>query len=238
MNPALPPDLRIYAIGDIHGRLDLLKSLREKILKDAESTDSKVQFILLGDYVDRGLYSREVIDYLITWKAENNPPIFLLGNHELVMRSILNRKDESLLNDWLQFGGGETLMSYGLKPSDMNGNRAALIKIFAKRTPSSHREFLNNLQLSASFGDYFFCHAGVEPGVSLDEQKEEVLVWIRRGFIDNRTKHAKIIVHGHSISPKAEFRINRIGIDTGAYATGKLTALGLEGQKQWLIQTG
>ena len=154
------------------------------------------------------------------------------------MRSVLDQKDEKLLDDWLQFGGHETLLSYGVKQVGPVGNRAALIAALAEKTPPAHRTFLQDLQLSASFGDYFFCHAGIVPGVAMANQKEADLIWIRRKFLDYKEPHAKIIVHGHSIALKAEFRSNRIGIDTGAYATGKLTALGLEGTKQWLIQTG
>ena len=236
--PATPEGLRIYAIGDVHGRLDLLKQLREKIEADAKTTQSKIQLIFLGDYVDRGMQSRAVIDYLIEWKAEENPPIFLLGNHELIMRNIMGQANESLLGDWLQYGGRDTLMSYGVRPQKITGHPTELIAELVEKVPSSHRDFLESLQVSASIGDYFFCHAGVEPGIPLDQQKQESLVWIRQKFLASTALHGKMIVHGHSISLEAEFRPNRIGIDTGAYATGKLTALGLEDIKQWLVQTG
>lgn len=237
--PFLPAGLRVYAIGDIHGRLDLLQQLREKITADAATSKAKIQIIFLGDYIDRGVYSRQLIDYLINWKNEATPPpIFLLGNHELVMRQILERGDETLLEDWLQFGGMETLLSYGVRPVGADAKSSAIIKSLQEKTPEPHRDFLSSLQPSVSFGDYFFCHAGVEPDVSLEEQPLESLVWIRKRFLEYKGRHDKMIVHGHSVSLKAEFRLNRIGIDTGAYATGKLTALGLEGDNQWLLQTG
>jgi serine/threonine protein phosphatase 1 len=236
--PIIPPGLRVYAIGDIHGRLDLLVSLREKITEDQKTTDAKIQKIFLGDYIDRGIHSREIIDYMIAWLGEESPaPIFLLGNHELVMRNILDQSNESLLMDWMQYGGRETLMSYGIKPSSFMGDGQALITEFAEKVPGSHRDFLARLKTSASFGDYFFCHAGVNPGIDLSDQTTEDLVWIRSKFLSYTEPHAKMIVHGHSISLEAEFMPNRIGIDTGAYATGKLTALGLEDTEQWLIQT-
>ena len=234
--PTLPSGLRVYAIGDIHGRLDLLKELLEKIDADAKDATASVQTICLGDYIDRGLESRAVIDFLIDWqKTQKIPPVLLRGNHEKVMGSVLKDKDKALLERWMWFGGRETLLSYGVKPSD---DGAAVIGELAAKVPEAHKAFLENLRLSADFGDYFFCHAGVRPGVALNQQEEDDLTWIRHEFLDHEESYEKMVVHGHSISLEAEFRTNRIGIDTGAYATGRLTALGLEGTRQWLIQTG
>jgi len=234
---SLPDGQRLYAIGDIHGRLDLLKALVAKI--NADAGDVPARKIFLGDYIDRGIYSREVIDYLMALReTEKVPPIFLLGNHEHIMRVLLEERVETLLQSWMYFGGKETLLSYGVNPAIIAAHDVeALFDALADKTPESHKAFLKSLPLSASFGDYFFCHAGVRPGVSLETQSEQDLVWIRDEFLDSDAQHGKIIVHGHSICDEAEILPNRICIDTGAYATGCLTALGLEGTKKWLIQT-
>ena len=237
--PSLPSGLRVYAIGDIHGGLDLLKKLMDKIDADCRNFSGKVRRIFLGDYIDRGLSSRGVIDYLIERKAKDKePPICLLGNHEQVMRSILLTGEKGLFENWMSFGGRETLLSYGISPAALRNEPAKLIAELVEKTPPNHLEFLEKLELSASFGDYFFCHAGVRPGVSLTTQREDDLVWIRQEFLGYTQPFGKMVVHGHSIRLKAEFKSNRIGIDTGAYATGRLTGLALEGTKKWLLQTG
>jgi serine/threonine protein phosphatase 1 len=128
-------------------------------------------------------------------------------------------------------------MSYGINPA-MAGDPVAIFATMRAKIPKSHVDFLDGLQLSAAFGDYFFCHAGVRPGVGLAEQSEQDLTWIRQEFLEHPNSFGKIVVHGHTITHEAQFRPNRIGIDTGAYATGCLTALGLEGTKRWLLQTG
>ncbi len=206
------------------------------IEEDRRGAYGDVRIILLGDYIDRGLYSRQIIDFLNDWQErEGDNLIFLMGNHEQVMRDIIYGKRTDLMENWLRFGGRETLLSYGIRPVE---EPQELVKELIGKLPASHAEFLDKLPLSATFGDYFFCHAGVRPGVSLDRQEEQDLVWIRHEFLDYRGSFGKVVVHGHTISPDVEFRGNRIGIDTGAYATGRLTALALEGTKQWLIQTG
>ncbi|MGE3623590.1 MAG: metallophosphoesterase family protein [Bdellovibrionales bacterium] len=232
---ALPPNLRLYAIGDIHGRSDLLGQLLEKIARDSEAKGGTARLVFLGDYVDRGLYSRQVIDRLIELKAtEPEPPVFLMGNHEQVMRELLRGGENTLLQDWLRFGGRETLMSYGINPM---GPPEAVIDALREKTPRAHAEFLEKLDVFAEFGDYFFCHAGIKPGIDLARQTEQDLCWIRYEFLGQTKPHPKMIVHGHTIAAEPELKPNRINIDTGAYATGCLTALGLEGTKKWLLQT-
>jgi serine/threonine protein phosphatase 1 len=236
--PSLPDNLRLYVIGDIHGRVDLLTPLLEKIDRDAKKSKAKTRKIFLGDYVDRGLYSRQVIDHLIDLRAkEPEPPVFLLGNHEQVMRELLHGRDGGLLADWLRFGGRETLLSYGVSSAELAKEPAAVIAALREKIAPSHIDFIEKLETSAVFGDYFFCHAGVRPGIDLAKQAEQDLVWIRYDFLAHAKPFGKMVVHGHTISPQPEFRTNRINIDTGAYATGCLTALGLEGKKQWLLQT-
>lgn len=237
--PALPPGIRIYAIGDIHGRLDLLTRLLAQIDADVRDSDATIQKIFLGDYIDRGLHSREIINFFLGQRQPpgEESPIFLFGNHELIMRAVVEQKDLTHFNNWLNFGGIETLLSYGFTPAELAKDRADIMDLAAQRIPKEHVGFLKNLQASASFGDYFFCHAGVNPAYSLGEQRVEDLAWIRRKFLDYTLPLEKMIVHGHTITSDVEFRPHRIGIDTGAYATGKLTALGLEGTRQWILQT-
>jgi len=236
--PALPAGLRLYAIGDIHGSLDKLQLVLDKIEKDTAGFPGTVRKIFLGDYVDRGLYSKQTVDFLIDWSAkQKEPPIFLLGNHEQVMRSLLSDPDENLMQDWFTFGGRETLMSYGVNPSGTANGAGAILAAMKEKVPKSHLEFLSRLQTSITSGDYFFCHAGARPGIDLAQQSEEDLIWIRYEFLNHKNSFGKVIVHGHTISNEVEFMPNRIGIDTGAYATGCLTALGLEGTRQWLIQS-
>lgn len=238
----LPPGLRIYAIGDIHGRLDLLKQLLDKIDADTKSTTSAVKLVFLGDYIDRGLQSKHVLDYLLLLAeqaSDEQKPHFILGNHEQVMRELIKGGNLKLLQDWLTFGGRETLMSYGIRPTALNNaaGLTAMMDDFIAKVPKSHVELLNSMETSVSYGDYFFCHAGARHGVPLSDQTEQDLVWIRRDFMANTKKYEKMIVHGHTISETAELLPHRINIDTGAYATGRLTAVGLEGTQQWLIQT-
>ncbi|MDR3450383.1 MAG: metallophosphoesterase family protein [Alphaproteobacteria bacterium] len=236
--PGLPPDSRLYAIGDIHGCLPLLKDLLQKIDDECRAANVTARKIFLGDYIDRGLYSRQTIDFLLDYAVrEPVAPVFLLGNHEQVMRAILDEEDTEALTDWLRFGGRETMQSYGVPPSAFAKDLPELIAELAAKVPTAHRDFLRNLRLSESAGDYFFCHAGVRPGVTLDAQAEADLVWIRQAFLGHKDWFGKMVVHGHTIGRDVDFHPNRIGIDTGAYATGRLTALALEGNKRWLIQT-
>jgi serine/threonine protein phosphatase 1 len=236
--PTIPSGLRVYAIGDIHGSLELLRDLLAKIDAENAALPGRTQFVFLGDYIDRGLYSKQTFDFLLQWRdTQKSPPIFLMGNHEQVMLNLLNNKDLELLKNWLQFGGRETLMSYGVNPSLAVTDTDALFAAMVVKVPKEHVELVGSMKLSATFGDYFFCHAGVRPGTKLAEQAERDLCWIRQDFIRHTGMFEKMIVHGHTIASEAEFMPNRIGIDTGAYATGRLTALGLEGSKQWLVQT-
>lgn len=236
--PSLPSGLRLYAIGDIHGRVDLLTQLIRKIETDNQSRKGKSRLLFLGDYIDRGLFSRQVIELLLQLRKKVKPaPIFLLGNHEQVMREVL-RGDEMLLLSWMHWGGRETLLSYGVTPPANEKEVKAAQANLAAKTPKEHQDFLDLLENSAEYGDYFFCHAGVRPGIGLYDQNEQDLIWIRHEFLKHEGDFGKIVVHGHSISMQPEILANRINIDTGAYATGTLTALGLEGSKQWLIQTG
>ena len=235
----VPEGNRIYAVGDIHGRLDLLRALHERIAADAaEAPDRSKTIIYLGDYIDRGLDSRGVIDCLISAPLQDVTPVYLLGNHEDTMLRFLD--DLGVGGGWMQFGGDATLYSYGVSLRgpliDLRTMTEAQLDL-REKMPETHLTFLRGLKTQYRIGDYFFVHAGVRPGVSLDSQALEDLIWIRDDFLKSTADHGAVIVHGHSISLEAEDLPNRINIDTGAYATNVLTCLVLDGAEHWLLQT-
>ena len=229
---------RLYAIGDIHGRMDLLRNLHQAILddaKDALACDLRVTLIYLGDYIDRGAQSKEAIDFLLVNRPRGIDHIFLRGNHEATLLNFLD--DPEKLNAWRHYGGVETLHSYGVDVSilrEMDGFER-IHRSFKELIPADHLQFYQNLQMSTTFGDYFFAHAGVKPGVSLDHQKEEDLLWIRDEFLGSNKFHGKVIVHGHTPVERPEIGPNRINIDTGAYLSGNLTCLVLQGSEQKIL---
>ena len=230
--PALPEGLRIYAVGDVHGRVDLLEQVMSRIDADLAKSSSKSSSanaieVYLGDYIDRGPASRQVVDRLIARSRQRNT-VFLKGNHETYVSEFI--ENPAILTDWRQYGGLETLMSYGLQPAIKAdaAEQAELAKAFKFMLPRSHREFLKGLQLSVSCGDFFFVHAGVKPRVPLKEQREEDLLWIRDDFLLYEDDFEKIVVHGHTPVREPDIRSNRINIDTGAYATGRLTCVMIE----------
>lgn len=226
--PRVPDGVRVYAVGDIHGRADLLEEMLNRIDADmAAKPIRQVIEIFLGDYIDRGPASRDVLDQLVA-RQRNNRAIFLKGNHESYITEFVG--DPAILKDWQRLGGLETLVSYGLTPS-INADAATqkqLASEFAKALPESHYRFLGEMKTSYTCGDFFFVHAGVRPGVPLDKQREEDLLWIRWEFLNSDDDFGKIVVHGHTPVPQPEIRPNRINIDTGAYATGQLTCIVLE----------
>lgn len=221
--PRVPEGTCVYAVGDVHGRLDLLQSLLEQIW--ADSPDAANTLVFLGDYVDRGPSSKDVIDCLIALDRPGWNIIKLRGNHEQILLEYLQNPD--VYQAWRTFGGAETLLSYGVRPpafSAPNEQRRAHAE-FVAAVPRNHLAFLNGLSDSYTMGDYFFAHAGVRPGVAIDRQVPEDLLWIRDEFLGSEANFGKVVVHGHSPSETPILRTNRIGIDTGAYATGTLTAV-------------
>ena len=226
--PQVPSGVRVYAVGDIHGRLDLLDQMFKRIDADYARTPAPHRIeVFLGDYVDRGPESRKVIDLLIE-RGRNHRAVFLKGNHEDLLVGFLH--NPSTLGNWQRLGGLETLMSYGVTPS-INADapmQAELARAFDRAFPPSHRYFFNELKTSFTCGDYFFVHAGVRPGVELEKQREEDLLWIRQEFLLYEEDFGKIVVHGHTPVLEPDIRSNRINIDTGAYATGRLSCLVLE----------
>jgi serine/threonine protein phosphatase 1 len=220
--PAVPDGMRIYAVGDIHGRADLLVDIFARIDADlARHREAKALHIFLGDYVDRGPSSKGVIDRLVE-RGRSHKVVCLKGNHESCLIEFLRRP--ATLTAWQQLGGLETLISYGLMPTSET-DVVHLALAFVKALPPAHRRFLERLRLSFSCGDYFFVHAGIRPGVPLQEQKDSDLLWIRDDFLLCEDRFEKMIVHGHTPVLQPELRFNRINIDTGAYATGRLTCL-------------
>lgn len=233
--PRVPEGVRIYAIGDIHGRMDLLDPLLKHIDLDlAKNPTPHVIEVFLGDYVDRGPSSREVLDRLVE-RSRTHRTIFLKGNHETLLTRFVTAP--SILNDWQRVGGLETLISYGIMPPLNPGApaQAGLAVAFDQALPDSHRKFLGDLKTSFVCGDYFFVHAGVRPGVPLAKQREEDLLWIRQEFLLCEDDFSKVIVHGHTPVLQPDIRSNRINIDTGAYATGRLTCLVLETDKMRIL---
>jgi serine/threonine protein phosphatase 1 len=231
MKSSLPERDRLYVIGDIHGRADLLDGVIEAIRRDVGGCPpSNALTVTLGDYVDRGPDSRGVLDRLA-----NNPfPtefIALKGNHEDLMLAFLD--DPMVADHWRHIGGLETLHSYGIAVGSlMRGrNYEAAADALRVALPQSHRDFLASLAISQIVGRYFFCHAGVRPGVSLERQRDEDLLWIREPFLDSRIDFGKIVVHGHTPAELPEVLPNRINLDTGAFMTGRLTCAVLEGAR-------
>jgi len=230
--------MRIYAIGDIHGRLDLLHLLHEKILEDAEDAEAALYLVYLGDYVDRGPDPEGVLATLCAGPLPGFVAVPLMGNHEEMMLSFLDGTTDGL--NWVQFGGSSTLQSYGVRlvPGGDPLERLEEARLRLKETlPSEHEAFLRGLKLTVTVGDYLFVHAGLRPGLSLEAQSPRDLLWIREEFLEWSGDHGRTIVHGHTISPEPEIRSNRIGIDTGAYATGRLTCLVLEGTEIRFLST-
>jgi serine/threonine protein phosphatase 1 len=234
--PSGPPGSRAYAIGDIHGRLDLLEDLLSQIERDNERRGPARTFLVfLGDLVDRGPDSRGVIDRLVSRPPTFARPVFIKGNHEEFFLRVLDGEEDTVV-DWLTYGGYQCCESYGVSQGwTLNSTAREIQQRLADSVPSSHREFLENMADSFQFGDYIFVHAGLRPGVPIEAQSSKDLRWIREGFLDDSSDHGVMVVHGHTIVDSPEQHSNRIALDTGAYRSGVLTALGLEGQDRWFL---
>jgi serine/threonine protein phosphatase 1 len=237
--PQAPAGSRIYAIGDVHGRADLLRRLQGLIHEDAYRRQAPRNVVVyLGDYVDRGDESPAVIDLLLDEPLPSFESFYLKGNHEESVLRFL--EDTSVGPAWLFYGGAQTLRSYGVRPPEVPINPRELARAqrdLAEKLPPRHRRFMQDLALTHIEGDYFFAHAGIRPGTPLDRQTEQDLLWIRDDFLLSDENFGKIVVHGHTITERPEVRRNRIGIDTGAFSSGRLTCLVLEGSQLGFLQT-
>lgn len=228
---------RIYAVGDIHGRLDLFEQLLARIdADDAARGATETHLILLGDLVDRGADSAGVVERAMQLCVTGKCRV-LMGNHEEVLIKTWegDRRTASL---FARIGGRETLLSYGVSEEVYEAaDLAELVELTRAHVPEAHIEFMRCFEETIAEGDYLFVHAGIRPGVPHDEQSRADTRWIRREFLEDESDHGAMIVHGHSITEDVVQRHNRIGIDTGAFATGKLTAVGLEGAERWFLST-
>lgn len=236
---AVPEGAVAFAIGDVHGRDDLLEPLVRHIFEDAGFRAAQRRVIIgLGDYVDRGPGSRRVVELLMHLEATDGIETrFLRGNHDQTLLDFLD--DAAVGLSWCEFGGREALRSYGVHPPVGRAGPEAweeTRQAFAEALPAGHLHFLRGLGLSFELGDYFFAHAGARPGVALHAQDAQDLMWIRQPFLTDPKPFERVVVHGHSASVEAFADSRRIGVDTGAYATGVLSALRLEGSDRRLAQ--
>lgn len=226
-----PPDLRIYAIGDVHGCLEPLQAAHEHIARDLQIDPADDWTIIhLGDFTDRGPDSRGVIEFLLEQSAENPHIVNLMGNHDLMFARAV-RGDPQMTRIWLDNGGIQTLANYSLD-YDSFIDRIARDVGFDDVIPPEHISFLGGLDQGAHLGDYFFVHAGIDPERSLDDQSIDDLLWIRDRFIKDGREFEAVIVHGHTPTRKVDVRANRLGIDTGAVYGGTLTCLVLDGERK------
>jgi serine/threonine protein phosphatase 1 len=231
----IPNGQRAYAIGDIHGRLDLFNALIAAIeANDAERGVADTTIVLLGDLVDRGPDSAGVLDTARRLQARRNVRI-IAGNHEEMFLQSL--EDADILRHFLRYGGRETALSYAV---DADRYRDATLEeaqvMLRDAVPAEDLAFMAGFEDHVAIGDYLFVHAGIRPGAPIAEQKRSDLRWIREPFLSHAGDHGHTVVHGHTITDAVDVRANRIGIDTGAYQSGRLTALGLEGADQWLVE--
>jgi serine/threonine protein phosphatase 1 len=232
---ALPAGQRVYAIGDVHGRLDLFGPLIDLIERDdAALAPAQTSVILLGDLVDRGADSAGVLRRARDWQGQREVHI-LCGNHEEMF--LRGMEEEEVFRHFLRHGGKETILSFGVDPKAFNAaDMAEAQQLMRDAVPADDIAFIRSFQDSMAIGDYLFVHAGVDPRVPLAEQKARDLRWIREPFLSHADPFGMVVVHGHSIRECAEDKGNRIGIDTGAYMTGRLTALVLEGTGRRFLQ--
>jgi serine/threonine protein phosphatase 1 len=231
---SVPPGQRVYAVGDIHGRDDLFAALLERIERDsAERGPLPTALVLLGDLVDRGPESAAVVERARQQDGRWDQFHWITGNHEEAFLLALSG-DLEALKFFCRYGGEETIVSYGLDREALRRmDYAELAVVLPTLVPPEHLDFLGSGKPWVRFGDYLFVHAGIRPGVHIEEQKLSDLRWIRQPFLDDPRDHGVCVVHGHTITDMPEHRGNRLGIDTGAYVSNRLTAVGLEGDKLW-----
>lgn len=237
--PATARGDRIYVVGDVHGRLDLIRALFAKIAAHLKTLPRArtVHVVLLGDLVDRGPDSAGVLKFVFDLQKRSDSLIVLKGNHEEMMLRAIDG-EPGLMAAWLRSGGDATFRSFGIEPPIGDEDLLPATRKIAATVPGEMLDWLRALPLTAKSGDYLFCHAGIRPGIAINRQSRDDLLWIRREFLEDDTDHGLVIVHGHSVSREVEMRHNRIGIDTGAYRTGVLTGLYLEDYLREVLSTG
>ena len=231
----------VYAVGDIHGCYELMKDMLANLAADsaARADGRRPIVVFLGDYVDRGPQSARVLDALVWLQRRADLEIhYLKGNHEQALLEFLDAPERG--GPWMSYGGAETLQAYGLVPPEPDAPAEAFLAArdeLLERMPASHLKLLIGLETMVTIGDYAFVHAGVRPGTPLNAQAENDLLWIRRGFVDQPGPFEKVIVHGHTwLSEQPQLSEHRLGLDTGAYATGVLTAARIEDGEVEILQ--
>jgi len=237
-----PQGVRLYAIGDVHGRLDLLAAMHAHIATEIERDGvADWRAVHLGDYVDRGPDSKGVIDLLIAARQRDQRNILLAGNHDVGFLDFIDHPDPDGL--FIRYGGVQTAQSYGVDLSGIghgvvawatNALRSGHADLL-RAVPQGHVDFLRSLGFSATLGDFFFCHAGIRPGIPLEKQDRQDLIWIREAFHAHRDLYPKVIVHGHTPQPQAEVLPNRVNVDTLAHESGRLTALVVDGTAKTIL---
>lgn len=235
--PRIPDDIVVYAIGDVHGRLDCLDDLLAQIDADPARGGRRPVLVFLGDLIDRGPESRGVVDRVMAMCAASVDVHCLCGNHEELLFTAA-KGGRQALGVFARAGGRETLLSYGVSEEayereDLKGVQ----RLIAEHVPAAHLDFLRGLPDQLVVGEYVFVHAGIRPGVPLDAQKSSDLRWIRSPFLDHVGRYERFVVHGHTVTQDPDIRANRIGIDTGAYRSGRLTALVLERDTRRFLST-
>lgn len=231
-----PEGMRLYAIGDIHGCHDLMAEMHRRIMAEImQDRPQDWRIIYMGDYVDRGPASRQVIDFLAHATESDPRVIALAGNHDIGFLSFLSEPRADSM--FAAYGGEATARSYGIEiefhpPEALERGHAAL----RNAIPEEHMKFLHRLKLSVTFGDFFFSHAGIRPGIPLDAQSPGDLVWIRERFLTHTGLHPKLVVHGHTPAATPELLRSRINLDTGAFRTGRLTGMMFEGRLKRLME--
>jgi serine/threonine protein phosphatase 1 len=227
----------VYAIGDIHGCLELLNTAHDKILLDASTSPGQKLVVFLGDYVDKGPNSKAVLDFLIQSPPEDVVQVCVCGNHDAEFLKFLQNPKSNM--GWLGFGGADTLRSYGVDVEHIlkkGGGLEALERMVKQAVPIAHVDFLATLPTLVEIGALIFVHAGLRPGVSLEKQTEQDLMWIREPFLSVGPDEPWLVVHGHTAEPRPVYGKRRIGIDTGAFVTGRLTVLKISGGKATLLE--
>lgn len=231
-----PDGIRVYAVGDVHGRRDLIEAMHDRIGEEiARDGVADWRIVHLGDYVDRGPDAAGVLDFLTSRIAGDPRIVALAGNHDVALIDFLAHGDRTQM--FRRFGGNDTARSYGTHVDFATAATAeAGRQALARAMPQAHLDFLSGLPRSVAFGDFFFCHAGIRPGVPLERQDPEDLIWIREPFLGHPGLHPKVIVHGHTPHDEAELMPNRVDLDTLAYASGRLTALAVDGRTKRLLE--